>query len=125
MTGNQKYHGLVNRKRVIRTLEDKANITGYRWVCPQNIPDSLVEKRNKKTGKILYYSLTERISFLDVDGSEKVTIKTSYYEQDKQTPYAKSRKQLSVYGLTAWLAHITVGIFAKLAAGTPYTFRNH
>ena len=90
MNETTKYPGLVNLKRVITTLEDKANITGYRWIRPQNIPEGFVEKRNAKTGKFLYYSLTERVCIRDVDGREKVTTKTSYYTQDKQTESKQS-----------------------------------
>ena len=97
MNENTKYPGLVNRKRVIATLEDKANITGFRWSPPKNIPDGFVENRNAKTGKFLYYSLTERVSILDVDGREKVTIKTSFYEQDKQTPCEKPSVSIGVW----------------------------
>ena len=83
MNETTKYPGLVNRKRVIATLEDKANITGYRWIRPQKIAQSFVENRSKK-GDFLHYSLIEPVNILDVDGKEKVTIKTSYYEQDRQ-----------------------------------------
>ena len=79
-----KYHGIVNRKRVISTLEDKALVTGFRWVRPENIQKGFVENRSKKRG-FLHYSLTEPVSILDVDGQEKVTIKTSYFQHDQKT----------------------------------------
>ena len=65
-----KFHGLVNRKRVIATAEDKANITDFRFIRPQVIPQGFVEKRNKK-GDFLYYTLTEPVTIRDVDGREK------------------------------------------------------
>ena len=57
MKEKQKYHGLVNRKRVIATLEDKANITGFRWTCPQKIPKGFIENSSKK-GDFSHYSKT-------------------------------------------------------------------
>lgn len=80
----KKIYGLVNRKRVIATAEDKANITGYRWTLPNTIPTGFVEKRNKK-GDFLYYTLTEPVTIRDVDGRDKQTIKTTYYQADKRT----------------------------------------
>ena len=75
---------LVNRKRVIATAEDKANITGYQWTRPQTMPPGFVEKRNAK-GDFLYYTRTEPVTIQDVDGLPKHTIKTSFYESDQQT----------------------------------------
>ena len=95
-----KYPGLVNRKRVIATLEDKANITGFRWLQPDKIQQGLVEKRNKK-GDFLYYSLVEPVHILDVDGREKVTIKTSYYKQDSETPHKQAAVGVWVEGLAS------------------------
>lgn len=93
-----KYPGLVNRKRVITTLEDKANITGFRWSQPDKIQQGFVEKRSKK-GDFLYYSLTETVTICDVDGREKVTTKTSYYEQDRITPHKQAAVGIWVEGL--------------------------
>ena len=53
----KEYPVLVNRKRVIATGEDKANITDFRWTRPKVIPQGFVEKRNAK-GDFLYYTLT-------------------------------------------------------------------
>ena len=75
---------LVNRKRVIATLEDKANVTGFQWTLPETIPPGFVEKRNAK-GNFLYYTLTEPVTIRDVDGRNKQTIKTTFYEADKRT----------------------------------------
>ena len=84
----KKYHGLVNRKRVISTLEYKALVTGYRWTRPKT-QKGFVENRSKQD-KFLYYSLVEPVSILDVNGREKETIKTSFFEQDKTTPHKQS-----------------------------------
>ena len=84
-----KYHGLVNRKRVIATLEDKALITGFRWTRPGKIRQGFT-KKNGKNGDFLYYSLTEPVTICDVDGREKLTIRTSYFEQDRITPHKQS-----------------------------------
>ena len=85
----KKYHGLVNRKRVIATLEDKAVVTGFRWTRPNKTQKGFVENRSKQD-KFLYYSLVEPVSILDVNGREKETIKTSFFEQDKTTPHKQS-----------------------------------
>lgn len=71
MKKKQKYHGLVNRERVIATLEDKANITGFRWTCPQKMPKDFIQKRSKK-GYFLHYSLTKPAGILNIDRCEKV-----------------------------------------------------
>ena len=84
MKKTTKYYGLVNRERVIATLEDKALITGFRWRKPDEIPKRFTEKRSKR-GDFLYHSLTEPVTIRDVDGRDKVTIQTSYFEQDKAT----------------------------------------
>ena len=81
----KKYDGLVNRKRVIKTLEDKANITGYRWARPSKVPKGFTEKRSKM-GKFLHYARIETVSIEDVDGKLKQTIRTDYFEADKITP---------------------------------------
>ena len=83
---------------MIRTLEDKANITGYQWIRPQKIPKGFIENRSKK-GNFLHYSLTEPVAILDVDKHEKVTISTSYYEQDKKTLKRKPEFGVWVDGL--------------------------
>ena len=75
---------LVNRKRVIATTEDKANVTGYEWNHPETIAPGFVEKRNAK-GDFLYYARTEPVTIQDVDGKAKQTIKTSFFEADQQT----------------------------------------
>ena len=85
----KKYHGLVNRKRVIATLEDKANVTGFRWTRPKKLQNGFVENRSKK-GKFLHFSLVKPVSILDVDGREKVTIKNAYFKQDKTTPHKQA-----------------------------------
>ena len=81
----KKYDGLVNRKRIIKTLEDKANITGYRWTRPSKVPKGFTEKRSEK-GNFLHYARIERVSIEDVDGKLKQTIRTDYFEADKITP---------------------------------------
>ena len=86
---------LVNRTRVIATAEDKANITGFKWTRPRSIPKGFVERRNAK-GEFLDYTLTLPVTIKDVDGREKHTVKTSYFEADKRTETARacySRKQ--------------------------------
>ena len=95
-----KYPGLVNRKRVITTLEDKANITGFRWSQPDKIQQGFVEKRSKK-GDLLYYSLTKTVTICDVDGREKVTKKTSFYKQDRKTPHKQAVIGVWVDGLAS------------------------
>ena len=87
---------LVNRTRVIATAEDKANITGFQWTRPRSIPKAFVEKRNKK-GDFLYYTLTEPVTIQDVDGREKHTVKTSYFEADKRTPKETPKTALGVW----------------------------
>ena len=73
MKKTTKYCGLVNRKRVIATLEAKALITGFRWIRPDKIPNGFVENHGKK-GNFLYYCLTKPVRIRDVDGKEKVTV---------------------------------------------------
>ena len=87
---------LVNRRRVIATGEDKANITGYQWTRPKVIPQGFVERRNTK-GKFLDYMLTETVTIQDVDGRAKHTIKTSYYEADKRTLKDKPKRSVGEY----------------------------
>ena len=78
------FHGLVNRKRVIATLEDKANVTGFVWTRPKAIPKGFAERHNAK-GQFLDYKVTEPITIQDVDGREKHTTRTSFFEvSDKQ-----------------------------------------
>ena len=89
MNETTKYPGLVNLNRVITTLEDKANITGYRWIRPQKIAQSFVEKRSKE-GDFLYYSLVEPVTIRDVDSRQKVTIQTSFFKEDKATLHKQS-----------------------------------
>lgn len=95
-----KYPGLVNRKRVIATLEDKANITGFRWSQPDKIQQGFVEKLNEKDD-FLYYSLTEPVTICDVDGREKVTKKTSFYKQDYKTSHKQAVIGVWVEGLAS------------------------
>ena len=93
-----KIDGLVNRKQVISTLEDKANITGFRWTRPQKIPKGVIENRSKK-GDFLYYSFTENVNILDVNETEKATIKETYYKKDKQTIHKQATVGVWVEGL--------------------------
>ena len=86
---SRKYYGLVNRKKVIATLEDKALITGFRWQKPDKTQRGF-RKRRSKNGDFLYYSLTESVTIRDVDGRDKVTIKTGYFEEDKTTPHKQA-----------------------------------
>lgn len=92
----QKIQGLVNRKRVIKTLEDKANITGFRWTRPKQIPEGFVDNRSKN-GKFLHDARTLPIDILDVDGHIKHTIRTDYYAADKRTPHPKMKTAYGVY----------------------------
>ena len=80
--------GLVNRRRVIATLEDKANITGYRWTRSQKIPERFQENRSKN-GTFLHYAVTRPVTIQDVDGKEKQTTRTTYYAEDKRTRLLK------------------------------------
>ena len=80
----QIYPGLVNRERVIQTLEDKANITGFRWKRPKRVQKGFIEKRSKN-GAFLHYSQKEPVKILDVDGREKHTIKEMFFEADTVT----------------------------------------
>ena len=91
-----KYPVLVNRRRVIATAEDKANITGFRWTLPETITPGFVEKRNAK-GDFLYYARTEPVTIQDVDGKAKHTIKTAYYEADQQTLKDKPKPAFGVW----------------------------
>lgn len=100
MKNTTKYHGLVNRKRIIATLEDKAEITGFRWLRPQKIQKGFFENRSEK-GDFLYYSLVEPFDILDVDGRKKVTIKTSYYKQDRETPHKQDTVGVWTNGLAS------------------------
>ena len=77
------FHGLVNRKRVIATLEDKANVTGFVWTRPKAIPKGFAERHNAK-GQFLDYKVTEPITIQDVDGREKHTTRTSFFDTDKK-----------------------------------------
>ena len=87
---------LVNRTRAVRTCEDKANITNFRFTRPKVIPAGFVERRNAK-GELLDYKLIEPITFQDVDGQVKHTIKTAYYEADKQTLKDKPKRSVGEY----------------------------
>ena len=78
------FPGLVNRKRIIRTLQDKAHITGFRWTRPQKIPEGFQEKRGKN-GDLLHYFETLPVTVLDVDRREKHTTRTTFFEADKRT----------------------------------------
>ncbi|MDE0686465.1 MAG: hypothetical protein OXI63_26360 [Candidatus Poribacteria bacterium] len=80
---HRPFHGLVNRKCVIASLEDKANITGYQWTLPPNIPQGFVEKRSKN-GDFLHYSHTKLVTIQDVDGREKQTTRTAFFDANKQ-----------------------------------------
>ena len=87
---------LVNRTRAVKTCEDKANITNFRFTRPKVIPDGFVERRNSK-GELLDYKLVEPITFQDVDGRVKHTIKTAYYEADQQTLKDKPKRSVGEY----------------------------
>ena len=87
---------LVNRTRVIATAEDKANITGFKWTRPRSIPKGFVERRNAK-GEFLDYTLTLPVTIKDVDGREKHTVKTSYFEADKRTSKEKPSTALGIW----------------------------
>ena len=87
---------LVNRTRVIATAEDKANITGFRFTRPKVIPSGFVERRNTK-GEFLDYKLIDLVTIQDVDGREKQTIKTSYYQADKRTLKDKPKPAIGEY----------------------------
>ena len=87
---------LVNRKRAVKTCEDKANITNFRFTRPDVIPDGFVERRNSK-GELLDYKRIEPITFQDVDGRVKHTIKTAYYESDKQTLKDTPKRSVGEY----------------------------
>ena len=84
------FPGLVNRKRVIATLEDKANITGFAWTRPHSIPKGFVEHKSKNGD----FFCTLPITIKDVDGTEKKTVRTTFYEQDKRTPKVKPAPQI-------------------------------
>ena len=60
------------------------------------IPDGFVERRNSK-GELLDYKLIEPITFQDVDGRVKHTIKTAYYEADKQTLKDTPKRSVGQY----------------------------
>ena len=96
LSQEKKYPVLVNRTRVVATGEDKANVTGYQWTRPKVIPDGFVERRNAK-GEFLDYKLVEPITFQDVDGRVKHTIKTAYYEADKRTLKDKPKRSVGEY----------------------------
>ena len=96
LSQGKKYPVLVNRTRVVATGEDKANLTGYQWTRPKVIPDGFVERRNAK-GELLDYKLTEPITIHDVEGRVKHTIKTSYYEADKQTLKDTPKRSVGEY----------------------------
>ena len=84
----QRYACLVNRKTVIDTLESKANLTGFRYIRKDPINTEFIEKKDRK-GEFLCYEQTTPIEILDVDGKIKKTVKTSYYQQDKDTQHKK------------------------------------
>ena len=88
-----QFPGLVNRKRVIATLEDKANLTGFAWTRPHSIPKGFVEHKSKN-GDFLYYACTLPITIKDVDGTEKKTVRTTFYEQDKRTQKVNPAPQI-------------------------------
>ena len=92
----QKYHGLVNRTRSVKSLRDKAEITGYRYILPSQIPSGVIETRHKKTGEILHLSQTEIFDVHDVDGKVHKTIKTVFMEPDG-TPSKKRKAEIGVW----------------------------
>lgn len=83
-TDERRFYGLVNKKRKINTLEAKANITGYKWIVPNNFTADFSERRDKRN-KFLYYEQTSITHIRDVDGIIKQTIKTEYFDVDKRT----------------------------------------
>ena len=87
-TCTQRYACLVNRTIVIDTLEKKANLTNYEYIRRPDINTDFIEKRDRK-GNFLYYEQTIPVEIVDVDGKIKKTVKTSYYQQNKVTPYLK------------------------------------
>ena len=91
-----RYACLVNRTTVIDTLEAKANVTGFRYTRPPTIPTELQPVTSKK-GEFLYYQRTETVKVLDVDGKVKKTVRTSYFLQDKITPYPKKKPEIGVW----------------------------
>ena len=78
-----QFPGRVNRKRVIATCEDKANITGYRWTRPKKFAKGFVERYNAK-GEFLDYTVTLPFTIQDVDGREKHTTRTTFFDTEKQ-----------------------------------------
>ena len=75
--GMRRYHGLVNRKRILKTLEDKANLTGFDWIRPKTIPKGFVARHNAK-GEFIDFTRSLPITIQDVDGREKHTAQTSF-----------------------------------------------
>ena len=92
----KRYACLVNRTRVIDTLEKKANATGFRYILPSDINTDF-RPVYKKTGKFLRYDKTEPFELLDVDRKVKKTVKTSYYLADKVTPYRDKKAAIGVW----------------------------
>ena len=80
----RRFYGLTNRKRRIDTLEAKANVTGYKWIVPEPLNTDFIERRNKH-GKFLHYERKTIITFTDVDGIEKQTVKTEYFDRYQTT----------------------------------------
>lgn len=91
----QRYAYLVNRTTVIDTLESKANITGFKYTRPANVNTEFTEKKDKKR-EFLYYEQTTPVEIVDVDGTVKKTVITSYYQQDKVTPYSNKKPMIGI-----------------------------
>lgn len=80
----RRFYGLTNRKRKINTLEVKANITGYKWIMPKQVDTDFREHKVKR-GKFLYFERKSITTIPDVDGINKQTLKTEYFDSDKAT----------------------------------------
>ena len=76
----EKFHCLVNRKRRIRTLQDKDLCNGYRWDHPDisEIGTKDCVFRGKKTG----FTVVSAVKIADFDGVLKLTIETQSFYLD-------------------------------------------
>ena len=120
---NFVFPGLVNRTRKIATLEDKANLTGFRWTLPQKIPQGFIENHSRN-GEFLHNARTAPVSIRDVDGRDKHTICTAYYEQDQLTLKEKPKPAVGewVEGLSRSVSRSQL---TKLGTGAPHAQRDY
>ena len=93
------YDGLVNWTRPIRTLEDKANVTGFQWGVPADVKIGEKQPHYNKHGEIIGRVSVSIWEIKDVDGRVKQLVKREYFAPDG-SPDPKRKTSYGAYNST-------------------------